>query len=98
MANVKPSFRLLLVLSTMDVTYIVLLKLATTFPLIEDSNILKVANIFPWQNRSKLRNKIKLGSKELSRWVCSSTRISTFASLKRKKKLEKKFDAIYGNL
>jgi hypothetical protein len=63
----QSSFRLLLVLSTMHITYIVLLELATTFPLIEDFDILKVVNIFPQGNKSKLRDKIKLGSKEFSR-------------------------------
>jgi hypothetical protein len=81
----------------MHITYIVLLELATTFPLIEDFDILKVVNIFPQGNKSKLRDKIKLGSKEFSRWVCSSTMISTFASLKRKEELQKNIDAIYGN-
>jgi hypothetical protein len=48
----------------MDITYIVLLELATTLPFIEDSNVLKVANFFPQGNRSKLKGKTKLGSKE----------------------------------
>jgi hypothetical protein len=74
----------------MDIPYIVLLELATILPLVKDSNILKFANIFPRGNWSKLKDKIKLGSKEFSRLVCSSTMISTFASLKRKE-LQKHF-------
>jgi hypothetical protein len=43
----------------MDITYIVLLELATTFPLIEDSDILKVANIFPEGKKEQTKRQDK---------------------------------------